>query len=237
MAYLEIVNLKTCYGNIEALHGISLRVDVGEIVTIVGANGAGKSTTLRTISGVLRPRSGNIQLDGESIAGLDPASVVARGISLSPEGRHVFPKMSVQENLELGAFQRRAGREVDADFERVFSLFPRLLERRHQNAGTLSGGEQQMLAIGRALMARPRLLMLDEPSMGLSPILVQQIFDIIQTINRQETTILLVEQNAHMALNVAHRGYIMETGTIALEDSAARLAENPAVKRAYLGGD
>ena len=237
MAFLELADVRTRYGNIEALHGISLKVELGEIVTIVGSNGAGKSTTLKTISGLLRPRTGEVRLDGECVQGLDPASIVSRGISLSPEGRRVFPRMSVQENLELGAFQRKPGPEVDSDFERVFALFPRLLERRSQNAGTLSGGEQQMLAIGRALMARPRLLMLDEPSMGLGPILVEQIFQIIRTINRQGTTVLLVEQNAHMALAVAQRGYIMETGMVVLEDAAERLATNAAVRRAYLGGD
>ena len=236
MAFLELTDVHAFYGNIQALHGVSLSVDLGEIVTIIGANGAGKSTTLRTISGLLRPRTGMIRLDGECIQGKDPASIVARGISQSPEGRRVFPRMTVQENLEMGAFQRRKGPEVSADFDRVFTLFPLLRERRFQNAGTLSGGEQQMLAIGRALMARPRLLLFDEPSMGLGPMLVEQIFEIIRDINTEGTTILLVEQNAQMALAIARRGYILETGRIVLEDNAASLAQNPAVKRAYLGG-
>ena len=236
MALLELRDVHAYYGNIQALKGISLTVEPGEVVTLIGSNGAGKSTTLKTISGLLRPRSGEIWFDGVRIDGTNAAAIVAMGISQSPEGRRVFPRMSVQENLEMGAFQRKRGPEVSADYERVFTLFPRLRERRTQYAGTLSGGEQQMLAIGRALMAKPRLLLLDEPSMGLAPILVEQIFDIIKEINTQGTTVLLVEQNALMALGLARRGYILETGAIVLEDEAARLAQNPEVQRAYLGG-
>jgi branched-chain amino acid transport system ATP-binding protein len=236
MALLELKDVHAYYGNIQALKGISVTVEPGEIVTLIGSNGAGKSTTLKTISGLLRPRVGEIWFDGVRIDGHNAADIVARGISQSPEGRRVFPRMSVQENLEMGAFQRKKGPEVTADFERVFTLFPRLRERRLQPGGTLSGGEQQMLAIGRALMARPRLLLLDEPSMGLAPILVEQIFDIIKDINAQGTTVLLVEQNALMALGLARRGYILETGTIVLEDEASLLATNPEVKKAYLGG-
>ena len=236
MALLELRDVHAYYGNIQALKGISLTVEPGEVVTLIGSNGAGKSTTLKTISGLLRPRSGEIWFDGVRIDGTNAAAIVAMGISQSPEGRRVFPRMSVQENLEMGAFQRKRGPEVNADYERVFTLFPRLRERRTQHAGTLSGGEQQMLAIGRALMAKPRLLLLDEPSMGLAPILVEQIFDIIKEINTQGTTVLLVEQNALMALGLARRGYILETGAIVLEDEAARLAQNPEVQRAYLGG-
>ncbi len=233
---LELKDVQAYYGNIQALKGISVTVESGEIVTLIGSNGAGKSTTLKTISGLLRPRSGEIWFDGARIDGTSAASIVSKGICQSPEGRRVFPRMSVQENLEMGAFQRKKGPDVDSDFERVFTLFPRLRERRTQHGGTLSGGEQQMLAIGRALMARPRLLLLDEPSMGLAPILVEQIFDIIKDINAQGTTVLLVEQNALMALGIARRGYILETGAIVLEDAAASLAVNPEVRKAYLGG-
>jgi len=233
---LELKDVHAYYGNIHALTGVSLNVEPGEIVTLIGANGAGKSTTLKTISGLLRPRSGEIWFDGERIDGLRADAVVSLGICQSPEGRRVFPRMSVQENLEMGAFQRKKGPEVNADFDRVFALFPRLLERRTQLAGTLSGGEQQMLAIGRALMAHPKLLLLDEPSMGLAPILVEQIFKIIQDINAEGTTVLLVEQNALMALGIARRGYILQTGEIVLTDDAAQLADNPDVKKAYLGG-
>ena len=236
MALLELRDVHAYYGNIQALKGVSLSVEPGEIVTLIGSNGAGKSTTLKTISGLLRPRSGEIWFDGARIDGTSAAAIVAMGICQSPEGRRVFPRMTVQENLEMGAFQRKRGPEVTADYERVFTLFPRLRERRTQHAGTLSGGEQQMLAIGRALMAKPRLLLLDEPSMGLAPILVEQIFDIIKEINAQGTTVLLVEQNALMALALARRGYILETGAIVLEDEAGRLAQNPEVQRAYLGG-
>ncbi len=232
---LELKDVHAYYGNIHALTGVSLHVEPGEIVTLIGANGAGKSTTLKTISGLLRPRSGEIWFDGQRIDGLRADAVVSLGICQSPEGRRVFPRMSVQENLEMGAFQRKKGPEVNADFDHVFSLFPRLLERRTQLAGTLSGGEQQMLAIGRALMAHPKLLLLDEPSMGLAPILVEQIFKIIQDINAEGTTVLLVEQNALMALGIARRGYILQTGEIVLTADSAQLADNPDVKKAYLG--
>ena len=236
MALLELRDVHTYYGNIHALKGLTLHVEPGEIVTLIGANGAGKSTTLKTISGVLRPRTGEIWFDGERIDGLPAHEIVAKGISQSPEGRRIFPKMSVRENLEMGAFQRSPGPEMEADFERVFTLFPRLKERVGQNGGTLSGGEQQMLAIGRALMARPKVLLLDEPSMGLAPILVEQIFDIVKDINANGTTVLLVEQNALMALGIARRGYILQTGEIVLEDVADRLKTNPEVQKAYLGG-
>ena len=236
MALLQLVDVHAYYGNIHALQGVSLDVEPGEIVTLIGSNGAGKSTTLKTISGLLRPRSGEIRFDGARIDGLRAHQVVGLGISQAPEGRRVFSRMSVLENLEMGAFQRKRGPEFDADVERVFGLFPRLRERRKQMAGTLSGGEQQMLAIGRALMARPKVLLLDEPSMGLAPILVEQIFDIIKDINAQGTTILLVEQNALMALGVAKRGYILQTGSVVLADVAEKLAANPEVKKAYLGG-
>jgi branched-chain amino acid transport system ATP-binding protein len=236
MAFLELRDVHTYYGNIHALKGISLTVEAGEIVTLIGANGAGKSTTLKTISGLLRPRQGEIWFDGKQIEGTSPHDVVALGISQSPEGRRIFPRMSVRENLEMGAFQRQKGPEMDADYERVYTLFPRLKERVGQNGGTLSGGEQQMLAIGRALMARPKLILLDEPSMGLSPILVEQIFEIVKEINATGTTVLLVEQNALMALGVAKRGYILQTGEIVLQDVAERLIVNPEVQKAYLGG-
>jgi branched-chain amino acid transport system ATP-binding protein len=236
MALLELRDVHAYYGNIHALKGISLTVEKGEIVTLIGSNGAGKSTTLRTISGLMRPRTGEIWFDGERLDVSGPAEIVRRGICQSPEGRRVFPRMSVRENLEMGAFQRPKGPEVDADFERVYGLFPRLKERLSQKAGTLSGGEQQMLAIGRALMAQPKLILLDEPSMGLAPILVEQIFDIIRDVNSQGTTVLLVEQNALMALGLASRGYILQTGEIVLADSAAKLAQDPAVQKAYLGG-
>jgi branched-chain amino acid transport system ATP-binding protein len=236
MAFLELRDVHTYYGNIHALKGISLTVEAGEIVTLIGANGAGKSTTLKTISGLLRPRQGEIWFDGKQIEGTSPHDVVALGISQSPEGRRIFPRMSVRENLEMGAFQRQKGPEMDADYERVYTLFPRLKERVGQNGGTLSGGEQQMLAIGRALMARPKLILLDEPSMGLSPILVEQIFEIVKEINATGTTVLLVEQNALMALGVAKRGYILQTGEIVLQDVAERLVVNPEVQKAYLGG-
>jgi branched-chain amino acid transport system ATP-binding protein len=236
MAFLELRDVHTYYGNIHALKGISIEVEAGEIVTLIGANGAGKSTTLKTISGLLRPRHGEIWFDGERIDGTTPHDIVAKGISQSPEGRRIFPRMSVRENLEMGAFQREKGAEMEADFERVYTLFPRLKERLGQNGGTLSGGEQQMLAIGRALMARPKLLLLDEPSMGLAPILVEQIFDIVREINAAGTTVLLVEQNALMALGLASRGYILQTGEIVLKDSADKLMVDPEVQEAYLGG-
>ena len=236
MALLELRDVHTYYGNIHALKGISLTVDLGEIVTLIGANGAGKSTTLKTISGLLRPREGEIWFDGARLDGTPPHDIVAKGICQSPEGRRIFPRMTVRENLEMGAFQRTKGPELDADFDRVYSLFPRLKERNTQNGGTLSGGEQQMLAIGRALMARPKLLLLDEPSMGLAPILVEQIFDIVKDINAGGTTVLLVEQNALMALGIARRGYILQTGEIVLQDASDRLMVDPEVQRAYLGG-
>jgi len=236
MALLELRDVHTYYGNIHALKGLNLTVEPGEIVTLIGANGAGKSTTLKTISGLLRPRQGEVWFDGDRLDGVSAHEIVARGISQAPEGRRIFPRMSVRENLEMGAFQRSKGAEMDADFERVYALFPRLKERLGQNGGTLSGGEQQMLAIGRALMARPKLLLLDEPSMGLAPILVEQIFDIIKDINAAGTTVLLVEQNALMALGIAGRGYILQTGEIVLQDRADRLVVNPEVQKAYLGG-
>jgi len=236
MALLELKDVHTYYGNIHALKGISVTIDTGEIVTLIGANGAGKSTTLKTISGLLRPRQGEIIFEGNRIDGSTPHQIVSIGISQSPEGRRIFPRMSVRENLEMGAFQRTSGPEMKDDFERVYTLFPRLKERLSQNGGTLSGGEQQMLAIGRALMARPKLLLLDEPSMGLAPILVEQIFEIVKDINASGTTVLLVEQNALMALGIASRGYILQTGEIVLQDTSDRLIVNPEVQRAYLGG-
>ncbi|MEA2652959.1 MAG: branched-chain amino acid transport system ATP-binding protein [Chloroflexota bacterium] len=236
MPLLELNDIHTYYGAIHALRGISMTIDEGEIVTLIGSNGAGKSTTLRTISGLLKPRQGEIRLRDKRIDGIPPHEIVTLGVCQSPEGRRVFARMSVHENLEMGAFSRRDTAAVTADFERVYTLFPRLRERTAQRAGTLSGGEQQMLAIGRALMAAPKLLLLDEPSMGLAPILVEQIFEIITTINKQGTTVLLVEQNALMALGVANRGYILQTGEIVLSDAAASLARNPAVRDAYLGG-
>jgi branched-chain amino acid transport system ATP-binding protein len=236
MALLELRDVHTYYGNIHALKGISLTIDKGEIVTLIGSNGAGKSTTLKTISGLLRPREGEIWFDGQRLDGTPAHDVVAKGISQSPEGRRIFPRMTVRENLEMGAFQRAKGADRDADFERVYTLFPRLKERQSQNGGTLSGGEQQMLAIGRALMAAPKVLLLDEPSMGLAPILVEQIFEIIRDINASGTTVLLVEQNALMALGIAKRGYILQTGEIVLQDVADRLMTNPEVQKAYLGG-
>ena len=235
MALLELRDVHTYYGNIHALKGISVTVEPGEIVTLIGANGAGKSTTLKTISGLLRPREGEIWFDGARLDGTPAHAVVAKGISQSPEGRRIFPRMTVRENLEMGAFQRQKGAEVNADFERVYGLFPRLKERITQTGGTLSGGEQQMLAIGRALMARPKVLLLDEPSMGLAPMVIQQIFDIITEINHQGTTILLVEQNAQQALSRAHRGYVLETGRIVKSGTGEDLLHDPAVKEAYLG--
>jgi len=235
VALLELRDVHTYYGAIHALRGISVDVEEGEIVTLIGSNGAGKSTTLRTISGLLRPRHGEIRLRGERIDGRRPHEIVELGVCQSPEGRRVFARMSVQENLEMGAFARRDRTGLAAEYDRVYELFPRLLERREQKAGTLSGGEQQMLAIGRALMAAPRVLLLDEPSMGLAPILVEQIFSIIKTINEQGTTVLLVEQNALMALGIARRGYILQTGEVVLSDVADRLRQNEAVRKAYLG--
>ncbi len=232
---LDIENLQVFYGEIHALKGISLQVEKGEIVALLGNNGAGKTTTLKTVSGLLRPRVGRVVLEGEPIHELPPHEIVSRGVAHAPEGRKIFNRLTVNENLEMGAYLRSDGVAIGEDMERVFALFPRLKERRLQVAGTLSGGEQQMLAIGRALMARPRILLLDEPSMGLAPILVEQIFQTVGDINRQGTTILLVEQNASMALSIAHRGYVLETGAIALGGSAVELQEHPEVRRAYLG--
>jgi branched-chain amino acid transport system ATP-binding protein len=235
MALLEIADVHTYYGAIHALKGVSLQVDRGEIVTLIGANGAGKSTALNTICGLLHPREGTIVLDGEPIHRLPPHEIVLRGVAQAPEGRRVFGRLTVSENLDMGAFARRDKPQIRRDMDRVFLLFPRLKERSRQVAGTLSGGEQQMLAIGRALMASPRLLLLDEPSMGLAPILVDTIFDTVREINGQGTTVLLVEQNALMALSIAHRGYVMETGRIVLDDSADALRQNEMVRKAYLG--
>jgi branched-chain amino acid transport system ATP-binding protein len=235
MALLEVEDIHTFYGNIEALKGVSLTVEDGEVVTLIGSNGAGKSTTLRSISGLTPPRSGAIRFDGERVDQLPAQEIVRLGISQSPEGRHCFPRMTVRENLELGAYLRRDS-HIEEDLNRVFELFPRLQERERQKAGTMSGGEQQMLAMGRALMAQPRLLMLDEPSMGLAPILVERIYETVAEINRQGTTILLVEQNANYALEVSSRAYVLETGTVSIADSSDALRDNPDVQRAYLGG-
>ncbi len=228
-------NLHVSYGAIRALHGLSLEIPQGQIVTLIGANGAGKSTTLRSISGLVPSEQGRIVFQGEEITNTPPDRIVRRGIGHSPEGRRVFANMTVRENLELGAYSRKDGIGIRQDFERVLSLFPRLKERIGQNAGTLSGGEQHMLAMGRALMGRPKLLLLDEPSLGLAPFLVRDIFQIIRDINAQGTTVLLVEQNAHMALGVAHRGYVIETGHIVMADDAKALLANENVKKAYLG--
>ena len=234
-ALLEVDGIEVRYGNIRALEGVSLDVNAGEVVTLLGANGAGKTTTLRTISGLLRPVQGDIRYEGESIIGLPAHAVVGRGISHVPEGRHVFPRMSVLENLDMGAFLDR--KNVTADRDRVFALFPRLAERRKQLGGTLSGGEQQMLAIGRALMARPKLLLLDEPSMGLAPLVVKTIFDVIATVSGEGVTVLLVEQNAAQALRLAARGYVLETGSVAMSDDAKTLLADDRVRQAYLGED
>ena len=236
MALLELKNVHSYYGNIHALKGISLTVEKGEIVTLIGSNGAGKSTTLRTISGILQPRQGEIWLEGQRIDHIPAHKVVERGVLQSPEGRRIFPRLSVRDNLEMGAFTRSDKAGIAEDVERVFELFPRLRERTAQKGGTLSGGEQQMLAIARALMGRPRVLLLDEPSMGLAPVLVEQIFSIIKDINAQGTTILLVEQNANMALSVADRGYVLETGQLTVEGSPKDLLDNEEVRAAYLGG-
>ena len=233
---LKIDNLEVAYGNIKAIKGISLEVNQGEIVTLIGSNGAGKSTTLRAISGILKPRSGSITFNGERIDGIEGHDVVAKGICQSPEGRRIFPKMSVDENLDLGAFLRNDKAGIAADRERVLDLFPKLRERIDQKAGTMSGGEQQMLAVGRALMGSPKLLLLDEPSMGLAPVLVDMIFETIEKINKQGTTILLVEQNALAALNVADRAYVLESGSIKMSGKAADLISNDEVTKAYLGG-
>jgi branched-chain amino acid transport system ATP-binding protein len=235
MALLEIQDLHTYYGAIHALKGISIHVEEGEIVTLIGANGAGKSTTLNTVCGILHPRQGTIHLEGEAIHELPAHQIVMRGVAQAPEGRRVFGRLNVTENLEMGAYARKDKEGIKQDMERVFTLFPRLKERAKQVAGTLSGGEQQMLAIGRSLMAHPRLILLDEPSMGLAPILVEAIFDTIREINALGTTVLLVEQNALMALSIAQRGYVLETGNIVLHDSAAALQENEMVRKAYLG--
>ena len=235
MALLEVSDVHTFYGNIEALKGVSLTVEEGEVVTLIGSNGAGKSTTLRSISGLTPPREGSIKFEDAEIGEVPPQEIVQRGISLSPEGRHVFPRMTVRENLDLGAYLRKDRDGIENDRERVYTLFPRLKERERQKGGTLSGGEQQMLAIGRALMANPRLLLLDEPSMGIAPILVERIYETIAEINRQGTTILLVEQNANFALEVSKRGYVLETGNVALEDASSALRTNPDVQKAYLG--
>jgi len=237
MAFLSVENLHVSYGAIRALHGISFHVEKGEIVTLIGANGAGKSTTLRTISGLLLADRGRIIYDGTDITNMGADRIVQMGIVQVPEGRKIFAPLTVRENLEMGAFTRRDKREIEESMEFVFNLFPRLRERAEQMGGTLSGGEQQMLAVARALMAKPRLLLMDEPSMGLAPILVEEIFNIIQRINQEGVTILLVEQNAHMALSVAHRGYVLETGVIQMEGTAAELRDNPRVREAYLGGD
>lgn len=237
MTMLEVNNIHTYYGNIHALKGISLTVDQGEIVTLIGANGAGKSTTLRTISGLLKPRVGNVILNGEDISALPAHDVVYKGVAMVPEGRGVFSKLTVAENLDMGAYSRSDKDGIKQDMDYVYDLFPRLYERRAQVSGTLSGGEQQMLATARAIMAGPRLILMDEPSMGLAPILVESIFEAIETINKKGTTVLLVEQNATMALQIAHRGYVLQTGQIVLADSAASLRKNEMVQKAYLGID
>jgi branched-chain amino acid transport system ATP-binding protein len=234
MPLLDVSEIHAHYGTIEALKGVSLTVEEGEIVTLIGSNGAGKSTTLRSISGLTPASSGKITFQGENITRVPAHEIVEFGVALSPEGRHCFPRMTVRENLDLGAHRRR-GPEIAEDLERVFGLFPRLCERERQKAGTMSGGEQQMLAIGRALMARPRLLMLDEPSMGIAPILVQRIYETIGEINRSGVTILLVEQNANYALDISQRGYVLETGRVVLANDSASLRKDPEVQRAYLG--
>jgi branched-chain amino acid transport system ATP-binding protein len=235
MAFLEVEDIHTYYGNIEALKGITIEVNEGECVTLIGSNGAGKSTTLRSISGLTPPRTGSIRLAGEEISHLPPQDIVSKGICQSPEGRKCFQRMTVRENLELGAYLRRDHAGIREDLQRVFELFPRLKERETQKAGTMSGGEQQMLAIGRALMGKPQLLLLDEPSMGIAPILVERIYETIAEINQQGMTILLVEQNANFALEVSTRGYVLETGTVSLTDASENLRTNPDVQKAYLG--
>jgi branched-chain amino acid transport system ATP-binding protein len=234
MALLEVEDIRTHYGSIEALKGVSLTVEDGEVVTLIGSNGAGKSTTLRSISGLTPASSGRVRFGGQDITRVPAHEIVGHGIALSPEGRHCFPRMTVRENLDLGAYHRR-GPDISADLDRVFTLFPRLQEREKQKAGTMSGGEQQMLAIGRALMARPKLLMLDEPSMGIAPILVQRIYETIGEINKAGVTILLVEQNANYALDVSKRGYVLETGRVVLANDSDLLRDDPEVQRAYLG--
>jgi branched-chain amino acid transport system ATP-binding protein len=235
MTMLEVRDIHTYYGNIHALKGISIEVNEGEIVTLIGANGAGKTTTLRTISGLLKPREGSVKMNGEDLIAYPAHALVYKGIAMVPEGRGVFSQLSVEENLEMGAYSRTDKDAIRDDMEKIFTLFSRLKERRRQVAGTLSGGEQQMLATGRAMMARPKLLLMDEPSMGLAPILVEGIFETIKEINKAGTTILLVEQNALMALSVAHRGYVLQTGQIVLSDTAEKLAKNETVQKAYLG--
>jgi branched-chain amino acid transport system ATP-binding protein len=235
MPLLEVNDIHTYYGHIYALKGISITVEKGEVVTLIGANGAGKTTTLKTISGLLHPRAGTIQLEGEKISGLPPHIIVSKGIGQSPEGRQIFTRLTVMENLEMGAYSRKDKTGIQKDIDHVFQLFPRLAERRLQAGGTLSGGEQQMLAMGRALMTRPRVLLLDEPSMGLAPVLVDTIFDIIKALNEEGVTILLVEQNAARALSVASRGYVLETGRIIIQGYAKELAQNEDVRKAYLG--
>ena len=236
MSILHVEDLNVYYGSIHAVKGISFDVEEGEIVTLIGANGAGKSTTLNTVAGLLKPRTGKVEFDGESLLGIAPHTIVGKGIALCPEGRRVFLQMSVRENLEMGAFTRKDASEIATSLDDVFRRFPRLKERENQVAGTLSGGEQQMLAMGRALMSKPRLLMLDEPSMGLAPILVQEIFDIIGQLHDAGTTVLLVEQNARMALSVADRAYVLETGAVSMSGKASDLANDDRVKQAYLGG-
>jgi branched-chain amino acid transport system ATP-binding protein len=233
---LKIENLEVSYGAIKALHGVSLQIDRGEIVTLIGSNGAGKTTLLRTISGLIKPDSGEMNFESHSLNGLPAHQIVRLGISHAPEGRQVFATLSVEENLRLGGYQQKSGQQLRSDIERCYAQFPVLGERRNQKAGTLSGGEQQMLAIGRALMARPQLLLLDEPSLGLAPLVVRKIFSIIREINSTGTTVFLVEQNAHMALSIAHRGYVLQTGKVIKTDSARNLLEDPDVKKAYLGG-
>lgn len=236
MPILEVEEIHSYYGNIHALKGISLTVEKGEIVTLIGANGAGKSTTLRTISGLMKPRKGKISFEGEDLQAYKPHEIVKKGIALVPEGRRIFAQLTVSENLDMGAFIRNDRGRIASDLEHIFTLFPRLKERRGQVAGTLSGGEQQMLATARAMMARPRMLLMDEPSMGLAPVLVEAIFDTIQRINKEEgTTVLLVEQNALMALSIASRGYVLQTGEILLSDTAANLKQNEMVQKSYLG--
>ena len=236
MALLELKDVQTFYGNIQALKGISISVEEGEIVTLIGANGAGKTTTLMSICGITPIRSGQIVLKGQEISGLSPNKIVGMGVSQVPEGRRIFPQLTVSENLDMGAFLRSDREDIKRDMEEVFAIFPRLAERRNQLGGTLSGGEQQMLAISRALMANPHLLLLDEPSLGLAPLLVQNIFEVIQKINKErKTTILLVEQNANMALKIANKGYVMQNGVIKIADTAAHLLENEEVRKAYLG--
>ena len=235
MAMLEVENIHSYYGNIHALKGVSLTVEEGEIVTLIGGNGAGKSTTLRSITGIMKPLDGHVRLEGEDLAPFKAHEIVYKGIAMVPEGRRIFARLSVAENLDMGAYSRNSKQEIASDLEKVYSLFPRLRERRAQVAGTLSGGEQQMLATGRALMARPRLLLMDEPSMGLAPVLVELIFDTIKRINEEGTTILLVEQNALMALSIANRGYVLQTGEIVLHDVAEKLQKNEMIQKAYLG--